>query len=776
MDPKEFETLAKKFFLLAKTRLGFPTSFLSTDAKFVNNEPLGIKPDSLSSILINEVGDPFKASETWAIEVKNYEVKIVQTLAKYLGMPVNTARGYITSGGTEGNEACIRWAKKYLAKQYSQQLERADKLQQLYLNKIQQSSASKAIVSWHAKRNKQLHIMQQITKPTLIFSAENTHYSIYKIADALDLNILAVSSDINGSVDLLDFKAKVDQHAKKTPFNPLIIIANIGTTLLGAVDNVPQMRTILDSCEFKPKYTIHMDGAMLGILLPILQPFGAMGNYLAYADSLSLSFHKYLGVSQPSGMALTTEKFIDPSLIEYAGNISDITVSGSRSGLNVMLVYNVIFYALELDQANRKLLDLVKNDLAKAQWCYQQLVAVFGADQVFYNPNQFNIVIPKPSQAIIIKYQLMVAGDRAVICVLSNVTKELVYAFINDLVAFYKEEKTMTMKTTESGWWNGDWNNSGWTKGVWNGEDVITILEDRHVTEAIELFADSFCKHEPLVKYLQITKEEFWPLAVAIMQKAAADGLSVVSLDQWGKVTGCAIAENFNAPVQLQPTPKLQPIFALLEQLAAPINSMHLVSNTVVHIWITAVSDTVQGKGLSTRLNNACVLRALEKQFKYIYCEFTNSINERIMQYYPEHLKLNSIKLKDFVWNNTKPFADLDGGVNAYITTVAPFIRLSQLGEVVVSKPWQNTPNWQTPSDWQTQGEWKNQGEWKKPGDWQTQGQWQNQPGWQNQGDWKKPGDWQNQPGWQNQGNWQNQPGWQNQGEWKKSEGGKDWK
>ena len=81
-----FQILENYFNTLAKKKLGFPTSFLSKRLTDFNLESLGILPDSLADILINEVGDPFTESTSWKIEVKQYEAKIIKQLAAYYGL------------------------------------------------------------------------------------------------------------------------------------------------------------------------------------------------------------------------------------------------------------------------------------------------------------------------------------------------------------------------------------------------------------------------------------------------------------------------------------------------------------------------------------------------------------------------------------------------------------------------------------------------------------------------------------------------------------------
>lgn len=464
LEEDEFSHLERKFNDLKAKKLGFPTSFMASQSLFVDNSLLGIRAQSLSSFLINGVGDPFKKSETWSMEVKEFEIKLIRALSHYFGLPKDQGRGYVTSGGTEANEACLRWTKMWFKTQLTDKLKQAQLLKNKYQSDlevfleelIQYSKLNESkltddennlkynnknlnqIKELYYKIKIQTEIIEEITKPTL-FCSEDTHYSIFKIANALNVNVIRVPATEAGAMDLNTFKTMILQHAKSFPNNPIIVSANIGTTKKGAVDDVPAIKEIMQlACSL---YSIHMDGALLGIVLPILKPFGQMKNYFQCANTMSLSFHKYLGVPQPTGLALTPNHFLKAAYldqnntVEYAGNIEDITVSGSRSGLNILLVYHAVINGLALDKSNKKIEQLVARDLNMACFFYDELVKVLGKKNVFYNPNQFNILIPKPRVEIIKKYQLMINKNQAIIFVLNNVDKALIQEFIKDLTS-----------------------------------------------------------------------------------------------------------------------------------------------------------------------------------------------------------------------------------------------------------------------------------------------------------------------------------------------------
>lgn len=472
-EAKEFKLFEDRMNALSHSKLGFPTSLLASNSSFVHYELLGIRPGSLASILINHAGDPFVEADTYHMEAKTQEVALINTLATYFGIPEGEGRGYVTSGGTESNDACLRWAKQYLLQTLSDQwvsfikekkeldekmrlleleyarLERkhhADNRVETLQETLQELEILKQIRVTNLRQKAVNGIIEQITKPTMFCTGENTHYSIEKLAESWNLVFLSVDSTEKGSMDLADFERKIHQHVIDFPYNPIVINANVGTTFLGATDDVPNIKAILENTKPKPLYTIHIDGALNGFVMPILKPFGEVKNYFELTNTLAISFHKYLGLPQPSGLALTTKSFLDTvykknsHVIEYAGHIRDSTVSGSRSGFNVLLAYNAVIYALGLRKTKDKLIELVHSDLERAQYFSQKLSEILGPENVYYAPNQFNIIIQKPSEKLIQKYQLMSMHGKSVICVLHNVTFELIEQFIIDLKQDLKEK------------------------------------------------------------------------------------------------------------------------------------------------------------------------------------------------------------------------------------------------------------------------------------------------------------------------------------------------
>lgn len=448
---------------LAQHKLGYPVSLL-TYLGVIDNNILGIKPGSLANVLLNNVGDPFKDSETSLMEVKRHERAIISILERFYGVEKDQIRGYVTTGGTEGNFAGLWWSKRYLINKALDKLIEIDDAIKLQIKSEQELTAALAKIPINHYQERANYLqeiiniknkiavdknnVQQLLTPTVFYAKGHTHYSVPKIAEVLRLNIRPVLAQTDGSIDLENLKKELLLHLGAHPHSPIIVIANIGTTITGAIDNVPGIKKLLDEItQHHSHYTIHMDGALTGFVLPILKPFGEIKNYFDAigVNTLAVSAHKYPGLSQPCGIVLARKNFFEKAFeksersIDYVGNILDVTITGSRSGLNVLMFYNALC-TLGIDKNNDVLKKMVNDNLAIAKYLYDKLVTIFGSDRVFY-PYHFNVIFPRPSIKLAKKYQLMLTGDNATICVLSNVTKDLIDRFIEDLQVDIRRKK-----------------------------------------------------------------------------------------------------------------------------------------------------------------------------------------------------------------------------------------------------------------------------------------------------------------------------------------------
>lgn len=678
----DFKALLRYINYLASHKLGYPVSLL-TYLGIINNKVLGIRPNSLANVLLNNVGDPFKDSETSLMEVKVHEREVIAILERYYGLHPNEARGYVTTGGTEGNFAALWWSKRFLINsaldnliEHDNKIKLLNKQEQELSNSLNKISLNdyearinilQKIIEIKNEINNHKNTNQQTIVPTVFFSKEHTHYSIGKIAEILRLNIKAIASNVDGTIDLNAFRKELLFNMQAYPNSPVIVIANIGTTVTGAIDDVPGIRKILDESVPKPLYSIHMDGALTGFVMPILKPFGDIKNYFddLGANTLAVSAHKFPGLSQPCGIILARRSFFEKAFersernIEYVGNILDITISGSRSGLNVLMFYNAL-HTLGMHHDNLILNEMVNSNLRNARYLYNELCKIFGPDSVYY-PYHFNVCFPRPSSEIAKKYQLMITGNRATICVLTNVSKELIDQFIVDLKEDQKEKTMSTIKTEYS----------------------IVSLTDAYAKQATELFTKTFCDSEPITKHVHITYADYEPFAREVVTKAIKEGLSKVAIDKQNKVIALCIAEDLANATWLdtgEKNKKLAPIFGLLKEVSKPfLKDKRFHKGKIAHIMIAAVDINHRGLGLSTEIEMAVIEQAARRGFEFAYTEFSNELSEKVSKQFNTLKMLNRIKYDDFSMDSRYPFKGIKGSASAYVACIKPGVKLDSL-------------------------------------------------------------------------------------------------
>jgi len=429
--------IKQKLYEDSANKLGYPVS-LETSEGDLDLSELGVTKGSLANIFINNVGDPVKDSQSFQMEVKSFEREVILMFGNYF--KITDVCGYVTSGGTEANQAGIWWAKRRLALSDSKLRSLVDesiKSLESQLHPINTLSSSKKI-ALQRQLLKEYKVREDLSFPGLFYTKDHTHYSIKKIADINHLRVIEIDSSDSGKMDLNDFEVKVKEFIESYPHAQIIVNANIGTTITGAFDDIPGIKKILMQ-NIPDRHAIHIDGALTGMVLPLLKLFGERADYLNSigGDSIAVSGHKFLGLPQPCGVILTTLPKLHAAFsqtshhIEYVGNIHDITVAGSRSGFNVLMLHKALTH-LELNTSSNKLQIQLNNSLSQAINLQHQLEIFYPKHQVQL-PNHFHVLFPKPSEAIAKKYQLMQNGKNAVACILNNVSTKLIKSFIIDL-------------------------------------------------------------------------------------------------------------------------------------------------------------------------------------------------------------------------------------------------------------------------------------------------------------------------------------------------------
>ena len=319
---------------------------------------------------INNVGDPFHPSNFWG-NTHEIEREVIGIFAGLMRLEPESAWGYVTSGGTEGNMYGL-----YLARE-------------LYPN-------------------------------GMFYFSEETHYSVLKNVRVLNARHIMIRRQENGEIDYEDLEAMIRVNRDL----PAVIMANVGTTMRGAVDDIPRIRDILREQAVTNHY-IHADAALSGMIMPFVkdpQPYG----FDAGVDSISVSGHKLIGAPLPCGVVLTKRPYVERvgRAIEYVG-VEDTTLSGSRNALAPLMIW----YAFAR-HGHEGFGRMVAGMLDVAEYAVGQFNER-GIPAWRYR-NSVTVVFPRPREEVFRKWQMAPEGEIAHIITIPHVTREMIDELVDD--------------------------------------------------------------------------------------------------------------------------------------------------------------------------------------------------------------------------------------------------------------------------------------------------------------------------------------------------------
>jgi histidine decarboxylase len=345
----------------AKHFIGYPVSI---DFDYSELYPLLKYP-------LNNLGDPLIES-TYDLNSRSIEREVVQFFSELFKAPANNAWGYVTNGGSEGN---------------------------LYA----------------------LYVARELYPKGMVYYSESTHYSICKNIHLLNMPSIVIRAQENGEMDYEDLKDAIHLHRHQ----PAIIIANIGTTMTEAKDDVGKIKKVLKESAIRSHY-IHCDGALAGTYMQLLEA-NPHFDFEQGIDSVAISGHKFIGSPIPCGVVVVKKNYKERigQSIPYIGTL-DTTITGSRNGHSPLFLW----YAIK-KLGREGLKQRALRSLEVAAYAESELKKIGIA--AWKNENAITVIFPKPSDEICIKWQLASENKMSHIICMPGVTKEKIDAFLKDL-------------------------------------------------------------------------------------------------------------------------------------------------------------------------------------------------------------------------------------------------------------------------------------------------------------------------------------------------------
>lgn len=176
----------------------------------------------------------------------------------------------------------------------------------------------------------------------MIVASEDTHYSIAKGANLLFLDWMKVPVDFNNRTIIENEFECLLTKAVKNGKKYFIVVANMGTTMFGSVDNPDVYTKLLE--KHNVPYKLHIDAAYGGFVYPFLTPKSNLDFRNKNVSSITIDAHKMLQAPYGTGIFLCRKGLIENVLTKEAEYIEgmDLTLCGSRSGANTVAAWMIL--------------------------------------------------------------------------------------------------------------------------------------------------------------------------------------------------------------------------------------------------------------------------------------------------------------------------------------------------------------------------------------------------------------------------------------------------
>ncbi|ESU23666.1 L-tyrosine decarboxylase [Flavobacterium enshiense DK69] len=285
--------------------LGYPGS--SLDGKVFRNDVPFLKDTPLLQTYVtnpNHIGcHTFGASESAFSGTQEMEREVLKVLAvDVFKAKINGYDGYIAPGGTEANIQAIWMYRNH------------------FMNEHQAKLSEIAIIA-----------------------SEDTHYSIPKAANLLMLDWYSVPVNFETrTLDTIQLNNLISA-AKAEGKNYFIVVANMGTTMFGSIDNPDDYIKALENHQVT--YKLHIDGAYGGFVYPFTNEASTISFENPKISSITIDAHKMLQAPYGTGIFICRKGLIENVLTKEAEYVEgmDLTLCGSRSGANAVAVWMILF-------------------------------------------------------------------------------------------------------------------------------------------------------------------------------------------------------------------------------------------------------------------------------------------------------------------------------------------------------------------------------------------------------------------------------------------------
>ncbi len=318
---------------------------------------------------IKNNGDPF-CKRLNHLNSQIFERESISIFAGLLEAPKSSHRGYVT-GGTEGNLYGVFYACELL--------------------------------------------------PDGISYCSEKNYALQRLLRSLGARGKIVRARKDGCIDIdhLNELRTENQHI------PAIILANIGTILKGAIDDLSGIHQVLSEISIEKEY-IHPDAVLSGMILPFLNMV-LPWNFKAGIDRFSIGLHKMMGSPLPCSVVLTDHSRLSrfSSIKEKKSGIKS-TIFASRNASSPIFI-RYAFWTIGINRFKTR----IKKCCATADNAIKKLAEIVLS--TWRHRYSTTVVFDIPSESLTSRWLLFASGSTADIIAKPHISGVQIDRFVEDI-------------------------------------------------------------------------------------------------------------------------------------------------------------------------------------------------------------------------------------------------------------------------------------------------------------------------------------------------------
>ena len=192
-------------------------------------------------------------------------------------------------------------------------------------------------------RNYFMHNFDAKLSEIVILASEDTHYSIPKASNLLQIEWIKVPVHFNERNIEKTALEHIIMDSKSKGKKYFIAVSNMGTTMFGSVDNPDDYTSLFE--KHNVAYKLHIDGAYGGFVYPFSNKNSVINFSNPKISSITIDAHKMLQAPYGTGVFICRKGLIENVFTKEAEYVEgmDLTLCGSRSGANAVAVWMILF-------------------------------------------------------------------------------------------------------------------------------------------------------------------------------------------------------------------------------------------------------------------------------------------------------------------------------------------------------------------------------------------------------------------------------------------------